>query len=218
MILLTGPNHPCHIQADDPVKSINNNDSPKPLIMLRARPTQNRSADDGSNTVDRPPLWWHRTRAWLPLSAMVLISAIFASCEQYNPDPWRKQFNKERKIAQQPLELLTKTGAIPQPSEDPAEVLTVVDQQYSSYCASCHGADGKAQSEAALAMNPRPRSFYGLEWQNSVDDAHITKVIKEGGTAVGLSSTMAPWGAVMSDAEIKDMVAKVRSFAENSSQ
>jgi mono/diheme cytochrome c family protein len=45
-----------------------------------------------------------------------------------------------------------------------------------------------------------------------VDDAHITKVIKEGGAAVGLSPTMAPWGGALNDAEIAEVVKYVRSF------
>ena len=42
-------------------------------------------------------------------------------------------------------------------------------------------------------MNPKPRAFTDAVRQDLVDDAHIAKVIKEGGAAVGLSVTMAPW-------------------------
>jgi mono/diheme cytochrome c family protein len=47
-----------------------------------------------------------------------------------------------------------------------------------------------------------------------VDDAHIHKVIKEGGTSVGLSATMAPWGAAINDAEIDNIVKYIRHFGK----
>ena len=45
-------------------------------------------------------------------------------------------------------------------------------------------------SPTALAMQPRPRNLTDATWQGSVDDAHIAKVIREGGASVGLSATM----------------------------
>jgi mono/diheme cytochrome c family protein len=97
-----------------------------------------------------------------------------------------------------------------------AETAAVVPgkQTYDTYCVACHGADGKADGPGAVALNPRPRAFTDKAWQAQVDDAHIAKVIKEGGPAVGLSATMAPWGAVMNDEELKNVVAYVRQFGK----
>ena len=86
--------------------------------------------------------------------------------------------------------------------------------KFDAFCVSCHGADGKANGAAAMAMNPKPRNFTDKAWQKSVDDAHITKVIAEGGASVGLSPTMAPWGAVLSADDVKAVVKYVRSFAK----
>jgi mono/diheme cytochrome c family protein len=85
---------------------------------------------------------------------------------------------------------------------------------YETYCGACHGIDGKADGAGALAMNPKPRNFHDKEWQAKVDDAHIHKVIKEGGAAVGLSATMAPWGAAINDAEIDNIVKYIRQFGK----
>ena len=63
-------------------------------------------------------------------------------------------------------------------------------------------------------MNPKPRNLTDKNWQASVDDAHLTKVLKEGGTAVGLSGTMPAWGAMLSDSEIAGMVKFVRDFGK----
>lgn len=81
---------------------------------------------------------------------------------------------------------------------------------YETYCAACHGIDGKADGPSALAMNPKPRNLTDKEWQGKVVDAHIYKVIKEGGASVGLSATMAPWGAAISDDEINHIVSYIR--------
>ena len=43
-------------------------------------------------------------------------------------------------------------------------------KKYETFCVSCHGADGKAQGPAAMAMQPRPRNFTDKAWQKSVDD------------------------------------------------
>ncbi len=87
-------------------------------------------------------------------------------------------------------------------------------QTYDTYCVACHGANGAADGAAAQAMNPKPRNLTDKAWQAKVTDEHLAKVIKEGGPAVGLSATMAPWGAVVSDAELKNLVQYVRSFGK----
>jgi mono/diheme cytochrome c family protein len=108
---------------------------------------------------------------------------------------------------------LTEKGEMPAPVSAAADADPIL-AKYTSLCGSCHGADGKADGAAALAMNPKPRNFHDKAWQAKVDDAHITKVIKEGGTAVGLSGTMPPWGAVLSDDDIKALVAKIREWGK----
>lgn len=85
---------------------------------------------------------------------------------------------------------------------------------FETYCTACHGVDGKADGPSALALNPRPRNLTDKDWQAKVDDAHIFKVIKEGGASVGLSATMAPWGAAVPDDEIKNLVQYVRHFGK----
>jgi mono/diheme cytochrome c family protein len=139
---------------------------------------------------------------------------ILSSCmDQYNPLPYWKQFTAERQITSTKLSKLTEKGELP-----PKEVAVVdadpVSAKFSSLCSSCHGADGQANSAAAAAMNPKPRNFHDKAWQAKVDDAHIAKVIKEGGVTSGLSGTMPPWGAVLSDDEVKGLVAKIRDWGK----
>jgi mono/diheme cytochrome c family protein len=49
---------------------------------------------------------------------------------------------------------------------------------------------------------------------NALSNEHLFKVIKEGGQAVGKSPLMAPWGGTLTDAQIWDVVAFVRSLAK----
>ncbi len=87
-------------------------------------------------------------------------------------------------------------------------------KKYETFCVSCHGADGKAQGPAAMAMQPRPRNFTDKNWQKSVDDKRLVKVLKEGGKSVGLSASMAAWGGVLSDDDINAVVKYVRQFGK----
>ena len=48
---------------------------------------------------------------------------------------------------------------------------------------------------------------------NELSDEHLFKVIKEGGASVGKSPLMAPWGGTLTDDQIRDVVAFVRSIA-----
>ena len=110
---------------------------------------------------------------------------------------------------------LTEKGEVPQLQQGSGgAVLTGADKSYKNFCSSCHGQGGKGDTDAAKALNPRPRNFSDQSWQKKVDDDYIAKVIREGGAAVGKSASMAPWGAVLNDKQIKDLVKKIRDFAK----
>jgi len=93
-------------------------------------------------------------------------------------------------------------------------------QLFSTYCVACHGATGLGDGVAGAALNPKPASFADAKFWTEAnragamrDDAHLAKVIKEGGAAVGLSPLMAPWGAVVkTDEDLNAIVAYVKSF------
>jgi mono/diheme cytochrome c family protein len=85
---------------------------------------------------------------------------------------------------------------------------------YQALCASCHGATGAGDGPAGLALDPRPAPHHDGNYMNALSNEHLFKVIKEGGAAVGKSPLMAPWGGALSDDQIRDVVAFVRSLAE----
>ena len=57
-------------------------------------------------------------------------------------------------------------------------------------CAVCHGNSGHGDGPGAAALNPKPRTFADVAWQDSVTDEHIQKTIAFGGAAVGKSPMM----------------------------
>ncbi|MDJ0808041.1 MAG: cytochrome c [Gammaproteobacteria bacterium] len=85
-------------------------------------------------------------------------------------------------------------------------------------CASCHGATGKGDGAAAAALNPKPRDFSAGDFALDTDgdgqpgsDTDLFNVIKNGAAKYGGAATM-PGRADISDADIKAMVAYIRSL------
>jgi mono/diheme cytochrome c family protein len=86
--------------------------------------------------------------------------------------------------------------------------------KWQNLCSTCHGALGKGDGPAGMALQPRPRDLSNAAWQAEKTDAHIEKVILEGGHAVGLSVLMPANPDLASKPEvIKALRAHVRSLA-----
>lgn len=86
--------------------------------------------------------------------------------------------------------------------------------KYQQFCVSCHGATGQGDGPAAAILNPKPRNFKDVAVMSKKTDAELMKVIKEGGPAVGLSASMPPWGSSLSDQDIMNIVAYIRTLAK----
>lgn len=87
------------------------------------------------------------------------------------------------------------------------------EQLYVANCASCHGAKGDGDGPAAAAMNPKPARHSDAAYMSTRTDEQVFKAIKEGGASVGKSPMMAPYGGALSDAQIHDLVAFIRTLA-----
>ncbi len=79
-------------------------------------------------------------------------------------------------------------------------------------CSACHGESGKGDGPAAFALNPKPRNYTDCAVMSEKSDAELFKVIKEGGAAAGLSPLMVAFGSQLSDKEIWDVIAFIRSI------
>jgi mono/diheme cytochrome c family protein len=85
--------------------------------------------------------------------------------------------------------------------------------KYAQLCASCHGLTGAGDGPASAGLNPKPAHHNDGAYMNALSNEHLTKVIAQGGTAVGKSPMMAPWGAVLGPQGVQDVVAYVRTLA-----
>ena len=145
------------------------------------------------------------------------ISCMEMSCmRQYDISKFWKKLDSERVSAHSQKPSLTDDGKLAVIEETKLSEVSDnkrVEQNYKSLCMSCHGGDGRGKTPLGMALKPGPRDFTDVKWQSEVSDAHLVKVIKEGGASVGLSATMAPWGGVLSDQEIQEMIKKLREFA-----
>lgn len=84
---------------------------------------------------------------------------------------------------------------------------------FSFYCVHCHGWNGKGDGPTASALDPRPRNQTNGKYMNNITNLELFAVIKGGGEARELSSLMPPWGNVMQDQDIWNVVAFLRSIA-----
>lgn len=81
---------------------------------------------------------------------------------------------------------------------------------YARECAFCHGADGRADTEAAKVLLPRPRDFADPIEMAGLDDGRMYSAIKLGrpGTAMGGR------GELLSPAEIIDVMRYIRALVQ----
>ncbi len=86
---------------------------------------------------------------------------------------------------------------------------------YSSLCASCHGASGRGDGPAGAALPAKPTDFTDCAKIAKVSDDTLFNATKKGGAAVGLSPMMPAEGSALSDADIKDLVVYIRGFCKH---
>jgi mono/diheme cytochrome c family protein len=102
------------------------------------------------------------------------------------------------------------------PCADVSEGRPLGARLYTKRCAMCHGPDGRGNGPAAPSLIPRPRDFtLGLFKYKSTlpgqppTDADLERVVAEGLPA----SAMPYFKDVLSDSEIRAVVAQVKQFS-----
>ncbi len=84
---------------------------------------------------------------------------------------------------------------------------------FSFYCIHCHGWTGKGNGPTAAKLDPRPRNLTNGKYANFISNLDLFQVIKGGGEARNMSSSMPPWGNIMQDQDIWNTVSFIRSLA-----
>jgi len=78
---------------------------------------------------------------------------------------------------------------------------------YANYCVTCHGINADGNGRAARLHSPRPANLRSSD----KNDAYIGLIVRRGGEPLGRSPGMPPWGEELTDEQIGDVVAFVRS-------
>lgn len=83
---------------------------------------------------------------------------------------------------------------------------------YQSYCVSCHGANGDANTTLGKVLVPRPRDFTDREAMANLSDSQMAAAISQGKPG----TSMAPWGGILNAADIQRVVRYIRSTFSDS--
>jgi len=101
---------------------------------------------------------------------------------------------------------------------------TAGKEVYGLYCATCHGPSGTGDGPGAAALDPKPRDFtegaFKYDPNNNGETGEpndLALIVRDGAAKYGGSANMTPWGAALSDQQLKDVVAYVQSLSKGDS-
>ena len=91
-------------------------------------------------------------------------------------------------------------------SDDAAAKVAAADaasgaKVYKMYCETCHGPAGAGDGAVGKTLTPPPRNFQTGDFKYGGKDQDIYDVISNGAASKGGSPLMAPWGAVVPEAD-----------------
>jgi mono/diheme cytochrome c family protein len=100
------------------------------------------------------------------------------------------------------------------PSVAPAEVDKKTERLWKAKCASCHGVDGKAQTDQGKRIGVA--DYTTPEWQKARDDAQLKTAILDGVKLVrdGKSMEMNGYKDQLSPEQADQLVAHIRALAK----
>ncbi|MFQ5960509.1 MAG: c-type cytochrome, partial [Candidatus Methylomirabilales bacterium] len=84
--------------------------------------------------------------------------------------------------------------------------------KYQEVCAVCHGQSGKGDGPTAAALPVKPRDHTDAAYMGKLTDKEIFDTIKLGGEGVDKSAIMPKWGPLLTDQQIEDLVAYIRTL------
>ncbi len=94
-------------------------------------------------------------------------------------------------------------------------IAATAEENFQEHCAKCHGEEGRGDGPAADVLDQELPDFTDCEYMKTLSDEYLTKIISEGGEAVGKSRQM-PAGkrAKLAEEDIEPMVNFVRSLCQ----
>ncbi len=103
----------------------------------------------------------------------------------------------------------TVAAAPPRPTQYQVEIGRTI---YKHDCQACHGDTGAGDGSNSFNLDPHPRDLGDPAFQKKKSDADLADAIRRGGSGVGLSALMPPWGHTLNDRQIDAVVVYVRSL------
>jgi mono/diheme cytochrome c family protein len=103
-------------------------------------------------------------------------------------------------------------GAAPSKAEEGAIDPAKGKQAYDLFCVTCHGPSGDGKGPVGVTLDPPPRDFNAGEFKYGGSDQDVFDVITNGAAAKGGSPLMAPWGAVIPEADRWALVKYIRTL------
>jgi mono/diheme cytochrome c family protein len=92
-------------------------------------------------------------------------------------------------------------------------------ETFKMFCASCHGEGGKGDGPGGKGLTPPPLDFAKAQFRFDADkngktgeDPDLKAVISQGAAAFGGSPLMSPWAGALTDADIDNVIAVIRSL------
>jgi mono/diheme cytochrome c family protein len=105
------------------------------------------------------------------------------------------------------------------PSAALAADLAKGKETFKMICATCHGETGIGDGPGAQGIQPSPRDFTKGEFKfdankngKTGEDADLKGVISKGAAEFGGSPLMTPWAGALTDADIDNVIAVIRSL------
>ena len=79
---------------------------------------------------------------------------------------------------------------------------------FANYCVTCHGMNADGNGLAARLYNPKPANLR----MSDKNDAYYGLIVRKGGAALGRSEFMPSWETELTNEQISDLVAYLRSI------
>lgn len=130
-------------------------------------------------------------RAGIPLTIAALVLA--GGCSRHKAPPAEAAVTEEKPLSYE---------------------LRLGKASYQHYCATCHGETGGGDGFNAFNVDPQPRNHSDPAFQKARTDAELADAIRRGGAGVGLSPLMPPWGKTLTEDQISEVVAYIRTLKQ----
>ncbi|MHB1095037.1 MAG: c-type cytochrome [Gemmatimonadaceae bacterium] len=130
------------------------------------------------------------------------------------------RFLAHRSVAPAPRRAPVSAGAAPSKasgparSEAPGAATATGPALYARWCASCHGSDGGGDGPNAQYLPVRPAVHRDAHAFSLRSDDQLFDAIAAGGAAMGRSARMPGFGASLSPAEVRALVAHLRALCQ----